>query len=192
MKIIKKISILYIIIISIGFVTFTSFQNTIEETQYGRTGINTNYVTIAFELIKITDLPKEVIFNAILNVDEYSKILPNNIIYTKILSDTTSGFERIIFVEEKFFESGITSVLTIKHTFFDTDFHKVEIMSGDAIGTTIEQEFIKIDNGTKIKTEAQIKIKGILAPFGALTKGNMESGLDSALESFIAYAKKNT
>lgn len=146
---------------------------------------------IGISLTKTTDLPREKIFNVMADIENYPKILPNNFIYVKIINQTESKGNSIktIFAEEKISERGVVITLIVKHEIISPHFHKIEIMNGDAKGTTIEQKFEDIESGTKLSSEAKIHIKGILAPFGFLTTPNLKSALDSALTAFIQYAK---
>lgn len=146
---------------------------------------------IGISLTKNTELPREKIFAVMADIENYPNILPNNIIYVNIINQTEvkGNSTKIIFAEEKVSERGVITTLTVKHEITSPHGHKIEIMDGDAKGTTIKLKFESVENGTKLSSEAIIHIKGILAPFGFLTTPNLESALNSALDAFIEYAK---
>jgi len=174
-------------LVFIGFFVAINFHSTILDTRYGT--VELSEVVIGMMIIKNTDIQKEKIFHTMVDIENYPNILPKNIISVKILNVTNTSFEKIIYAEEKLVESGITTTVIVRHSIVDNQGHEIQVMSGDAKGTVIKQTFREINNGTEIKTDIQIRIGGILAPFGALTSGNMESALNTALDNFIQYSK---
>ncbi|KFM20118.1 hypothetical protein AAA799P11_00189 [Marine Group I thaumarchaeote SCGC AAA799-P11] len=132
------------------------------------------------------DIDKEKIFDSIANVSTYPYVLPNNVISVNILEQS----ENQIVAEETFIELGIKVTLTVKHTVLPYDQHIIEIIEGDASGTKITLTFEEENNFTKITTDADLDLKGLLSPFGFLPKGNMGSAVNTVLSSFVEYSQR--
>ena len=186
MEKLNKILIIYLIIIGAGFLVFNSIYNLNENQEFSLetvVGINSK---------KIVDVEREIIFDTIADIENYPIILPKNIIDVKIINQTTSaGGANVIMVEQKVSEAGVISTILVKHDILPYTSHKIEIMEGDAKGTIIRANFDEKEKQTEITIEAEIHLHGILAPFGLLTQKNMESALNTMIDSFIEYAKVN-
>jgi len=131
------------------------------------------------------NVDKEIIFNVMANVENYHKILPKNVISVKIVEEETN----VIIAEQILIEKGLKVKVLAKHTLTPYNKHTIEILDGDAKGTKIIQTFIE-DNGlTKISTEVELKLKGILKPLYFLPKNNFVHALDTINSNFVQYAE---
>lgn len=147
-------------------------------------------IVIGINQERIVDIEIEKIFNVMADIENYPRILPGNVISVNIINQTTGGLGiEIFFVEEQVLESGVMTTLLVRHSILPYAMHNIEIKDGDAKGTKIKITFDEVDSGTKISTETEIRIKGILAPFGLLLRSNLESALSTSLDSFVDYAK---
>jgi len=183
MKKLKKIIIIYVIGLAVGGITATAYHNSIIEN-----GIITN-VVIGFESERIVNVDQKKIFDVIADMKSYPQILEGNYISIIIINQTIQdlGVTKI-FAEEKVSEAGVILTFFTEHSIRPYDFHKIEILEGDAKGTIIQVNFRDTDDGTKINTEVILRLKGLLAPFGQLTKNNLESAFDTMLDRFEEYA----
>ena len=183
----NKILIIYLIIIVAGFLVFNSIHNLNANQEFSLetvVGINSK---------KIVDLEREIIFDTMADIENYPSILPKNIVDVKIINQTMNpAGANVITVEEKISEAGVISTILVKHDILPYTLHKIEIMEGDAKGTIIRANFDEKEKQTEITIEAEIHLHGILAPFGLLTQKNMESALNTMIDSFIDYAKLNS
>ena len=136
---------------------------------------------------KISKVNKEKIFTSIADLENYSKILPNNVIAVKIVNQTNNE----IIAEEEIIEAGIRSKILVKHTIIPYENHTMQILNGDAQDTTIFISFFIENSTTIINTEIKMKVKGILLPFGFLPENNLKSAWNSVISEFEEHANKN-
>ena len=132
------------------------------------------------------DISKEKMFESVTDISTYPYVLPRNVLSVNILEQS----ENEIIAEEKFIELGIKVNLKVKHTILPYEQHIIEIIEGDASGTKIIQTFEEENNLTKITTDVDLDLKGLLSPFGFLPRGNMESAMNTALASFVEYSQR--
>ena len=140
---------------------------------------------------------REKIFFIMTDLENYPKVLPQNIKSVEIIED----FDNKILAEYEVVEAGITSKLLVQHRMLPYYEHTIEVMDGDAQGTQITQEFVErlvnLDGThkhpvwssvTTINTIVEFDLKGILSPFGFLPKGNLEHAANTIVTSFIDYS----
>lgn len=139
------------------------------------------------EVTSTTNNSIEDVFLLFTNIEDYPKILPRNILSVEIINKTDS----IIFAKEKISESGITTTLTVKHSFIPYESHTLEIIDGDAENTIITQTFEKLNSQTKILTVINFELKGILVPFSFIPKSNLEHAAETIVNSFLDYGFSN-
>lgn len=132
------------------------------------------------------DINKEKIFESITNISNYPYVLPKNVVSVNILEQS----ENEIIAEETFVELGIKVKVKAKHTILPYEQHIIEILEGDASGTKIIQTFEEENNLTKITTDVDLNLKGLLSPFGFLPRANMESAVNTTLTSFVEYSQR--
>ena len=141
--------------------------------------------TTKLEIIKEVQIDREKIFLIMTDLENYSKVLPQNIKSVEIIED----FDSEILAEYEVVEAGITSELLVQHSMSPYYEHTMEVMSGDAQGTKVTQNFTDTNSVTTIHTIVELDLKGILSPFGFLPKVNLEHAANTILTSFIDYAK---
>jgi len=185
MRKLSKAIIIYSIIIVSGFSVSMAYNSQLLEI------ISTGEYVIGFNVIRETEVKKEKIFDVIADIEDYPKVLPENVISIKIINQTQPSLSQIIFAEETLIEKGVVVTQIVKHDIFPYEQHIVSVMSGDAEGTKIVLKFKDEDDKTKITAEVKIRIKGILAPFGFLARSNIESAINTTIDNFIEYSKTN-
>ena len=131
------------------------------------------------------NIEKEIIFNVMANVGNYHKILPKNIISVEIIEEE----DNVIIAKEVLMERGVKITTLVKHTLTPYNEHTIEIMDGDAKGTTIKQTFIEDEGSTKISTEVELKLKGIIKSMYYLPKHNFEHAIGTVNTNFVKYAE---
>lgn len=186
MKRLTKVIIIYFVVIGGGGIVATTYHNFLLEniTIPGE-------VVIGINLVKMVDVDKKKLFITMADVENYPKILPNNILSVEIVNQTQS-FVKELYVKEKVFESGVTVTLLVKHSIVPYDKHIIEIEDGDAKGTKITINFREVGSKTEVTTEAEIRIHGILSPFGLLARPNLESAINTVIDDFVDYAKNTS
>ena len=126
----------------------------------------------------------EYLFDALTDVQNYPKVLPKNILSVEVLNTTDNSITAIEEISENF----ITTKLTVKHSFIPMKKHVIEILDGDAQGTTITQSFLEVNNSVKITTVVDFNLKGILYPVGFLPKFSLQHAHDTVFKEFTIYA----
>ena len=131
------------------------------------------------------NVDKEIIFDVMANVGNYHSILPENVLSVKIIEEETN----LIIAEYILIERGIKVTVLAKHTLTPYNEHVIEILDGDAKGTKIIQTFIEDEGLTKISTDVELKLKGMLKPLYFLPKNNFAHAIGSVNTNFVEYAE---
>jgi hypothetical protein len=131
------------------------------------------------------NVDKEIIFDVMANVGNYNTILPQNVLSVKIIEEETN----LIIAEHVLIERGIKVTVLAKHTLTPYNEHVIEILDGDAKGTKIIQTFIEDEGLTKISTDVELKLKGMLKPLYFLPKNNFAHAIGSVNTNFVEYTE---
>jgi len=186
MRKLSKAIIIYSIIIVSGFSVSMLYHSQF----FGI--IATGEYVYGFNVIRETEVKKEKIYDVMADIENYPNVLPENVISIKIINQTKHGVAQVIFAEQTLIERGVVVTQIVKHGIFPYEgWHIVTVMSGDAAGTQIHLKFKDEGDKTKITGEVKIRIKGILAPFGQLEIGDLESATYTTIDNFIEYSKTN-
>jgi ribosome-associated toxin RatA of RatAB toxin-antitoxin module len=182
----KFFTIFYILLgISIFFVLF--FINSSLEKPDGT--LNLAPIPLSNILItKVVEINTENFYKVLSDVDNYPRILPKNILSINKLEETNSSLVYEIEVIEK----GITSTLLIKHDFFPFEKQILTVIEGDAKNTVIVQKFQNQGNFTKLTTDVEINLGGVLTGFGFLPQTNVNHAMNTILLGFIEYSIDKT
>ena len=142
---------------------------------------------ISFENI-IDTVSHASMYEVITDVENYPKVLPENILSVKILDRTNNS----ITAEEQISEHGIKSTLTVKHSFVPMEKHTIEVLDGDAKGTIITQNFeiIQPEGSLKITTNVELDLKGIFSFIGFLPISSIQHAVDTTIDEFAIFAAK--
>ena len=144
---------------------------------------------ISFENI-IDTVSHASMYEVITDVENYPKVLPENILSVKILDRTNNS----ITAEEQIGEHGIKSTLTVKHSFVPMEKHTIEILDGDAKGTIITQNFeiFQPEGSLKITTDVELDLKGIFSFVGFLPTSSIQHAVDTTIDEFAIFAAKKS
>ena len=144
---------------------------------------------ISFENI-IDTVSHASMYEVITDVENYPKVLPENILSVKILDRTNNS----ITAEEQISEHSIKSTLTVKHSFVPMEKHTIEILDGDAKGTIITQNFeiIQPEGSLKITTDVELDLKGIFSFVGFLPTSSIQHAVDTTIDEFAIFAAKKS
>ena len=147
--------------------------------QFGGTKLN------EIKTESIFNVDKEIVFNIMANVGNYHHVLPQNVLSVKIIEEETN----LIIAEYILIERGIKVTVLAKHTLTPYNEHVIEILDGDAKGTKIIQTFIEDEGLTKISTDVELKLKGMLKPLYYLPKNNFAHAISTVNTNFVEYTK---
>lgn len=138
-----------------------------------------------FETSRLVDVPKNRIFDVMADIENFPNILPKNVIYVNILNKTND----VIIAEEELSETGIKIKLLVKHTIKPYSEHIIEIIDGDAKGTTITQSFESAGSQTKLTTNVHLNLKGITSVIAFLPESNLVHAINTVISHFVEYSK---
>jgi coenzyme Q-binding protein COQ10 len=138
-----------------------------------------------FETSRLVDVPNNRIFDIMANVENFPNILPENVVSVNILSKTDNE----IIAEEELQQAGIKTKLLVKHTIKPYSEHIIEIIDGDAEGTTITQYFESVDSQTKLTTNVDLKVKGVTSLIAFLPESNLVHANNTVISRFVEYSK---
>ena len=139
-------------------------------------------------ITKMVDVETEKIFTIMSDVENYPHILPKNVLSVNKLEETDSSLVYEMTVQEKGFET----TLLVRHDLFPYDEQILTVIDGDAENTVIHQKFQKQDNSTKLITDIEINLSGILSPFQYIPVTNFNHAMGTVLGTFAQYATEKT
>ena len=138
--------------------------------------------TIEFQTI--VDAEKIKLFDVMADVENYPSVFQENYVSVKILNQTNNSIMSLETVKE----AGIQTTLQVKHTIIPYESHQMSILDGDAKGTTIIVWFSDFDtNKTQISIKLDLRLKGIMTPFGVIPDQNIQHALSTVLNNFLEY-----
>jgi len=181
----NKIIIVFYIGLAISLISAYSYLDSLYERPQIDLQLPTEPIKkISFENIVNTRTHAQM-YDVLTDIENYSKVLPKNILSVEILNTTDNSITAIEELNEKF----ITTKLTVKHSFIPMEKHTIEILDGDAQGTLITQYFEELPDALKIKTVVDLNLKGILYPVGFLPKSSLQHAVNTVIGEFAIYAK---
>ena len=137
------------------------------------------------KIITESNIEKNKIFLVMTNLENYPKILLNNIKSVDILEQ-----ENLTAIAEFYIiEKGIGSKILAKQTIYPYSKHVIEVIDGDAKGTKITQIFSEKNSITTIDTKIDLNFKGILSVFAYLPRNNLEHASNTVVSTFLDYAE---
>jgi carbon monoxide dehydrogenase subunit G len=175
-----KFIILYFLSVAIIALTIIIYMNY----QIGNQ-IFPEEITIKTTTTKVIDVDKEKIFEVISDIENYQTVLPKNVISVEIINST----DNVIYVNEELVEKGIKVNLLVQHIIEPYEKHTIKILRGDAKNTILTQYYERIDGGTKITTDIEIHLRGVLIPFGFTAEYNITHAIDTAISEFVKFVK---
>jgi coenzyme Q-binding protein COQ10 len=138
---------------------------------------------ITFE--KITKIPRNKVFEIATNFNDFQKSFPQYFpsIQVKSVRDNVSVVEMHLRI------AGRELVTMTKHITKYPETHEIFVIGGDAKGSHIIEQYEAIPEGTKIKVEADLKLKGALGIAGFFNKGKIKKNLENIIDEFAKTAK---
>jgi hypothetical protein len=122
------------------------------------------------------------------DVENYPYVLPKNVLSVNKLEETDSS----LVYEITFQEKGLQGTVVVRHDLFPYDEQIITVIDGDAKNTVIHQKFQSQDDSTKLITDIEINLSGILTPFQYLPLANFNHAMGTVLASFAEYATEKT
>ena len=139
-------------------------------------------------IVKVVDVETERIFTIMSDVENYPYVLPKNVLSVNKLEETDSS----LVYEITFQEKGVQGTVVVRHDLFPYDEQIITVIEGDAKNTVIHQKFQSQDDSTKLITDIEINLSGILTPFQYIPLANFTNAMNTVLSSFADYAVEKT
>ena len=138
-----------------------------------------------FSLEKTVNAKRETVFDILSNYENYQKLIPQHFPSVRIRSVRNN----ISVVEEHMNLGGQELVIMAKHVTNDPVLHEIFVIGGDAKGSYIKQQFIKVTAGTKILVDVDLKLKGKLKISNLFGKNKFEEDYLKILDDFAKIAE---
>ena len=109
----------------------------------------------------------------------------------KEIWEIINEYENIVFAHEIIENTWISANIETKHDLIPHERHLIEVISGDAKGTSINMIFEKIENGTKINADINIHLTGVLVIFGLIPVDQLNHAINTVFTQFEIDALSN-
>jgi len=129
---------------------------------------------------KIIKAKRDKVFDIITNFEEFQNTLPEFFPSIRVRSIR----DNVAVVEEHVKLSGKELVIMAKHVTQYPEVHEVFVIGGDAKGSHIIERFEKIEEGTKITVDGDIKLKTSLRITGFSSKEKITIGFSKIIDGF--------
>ena len=138
-----------------------------------------------FSLEKIVNKDRNTVFEIFSDFENYQKIIPQH--YPSVRVRSMRGDVSV--VEEHLILGGMELLIMAKHVLQKPILHEIFVIGGDAKGSKIKQEFIELENGTKVLVDVDLKFKGKMKISVMFGKHNFKQNYDAVLDDFVKLAE---
>ena len=138
-----------------------------------------------FSLEKIAHAKRETVYEILSNYENYEKLIPQYFPSVRVRSVRGN----VSVVEEHMNLGDLELLIMAKHVTKEPVLHEVFVIGGDAKGTHIKQQFIKISGGTKIIVDVDLKLKGKMKMSSMFGKNKFEQDYAKILDDFVKIAE---
>ena len=138
-----------------------------------------------FSLEKIVNKDRASVFEIFSDFENYQKIIPQH--YPSIRVRSMRGDVSV--VEEHLILGGLELLIMAKHVSQKPIIHEIFVIGGDAKGSKIKQEFIELENATKVLVDVDLKFKGKMKLSVMFGKNNFKHDYDVILDDFVKIAE---
>ena len=137
----------------------------------------------AFE--KIVNANRDDVFEVFSNFENYQKLVPQHFPSIRIRSIRDS----VAVVEEHLLLGDREFVIMAKHVSKKPVLHEVFVIGGDAKGSYIKQEFIDLENKTKVLVDVSLKFKGKMKISSMFGRSDFKVDYSDVLDDFVKIAE---
>lgn len=138
-----------------------------------------------FSLEKIVNNNRNDVFEIFSNFENYQRIIPQH--YPSVRIRSMRGDVSV--VEEHLILGNMELLIMAKHVSQKPILHEMIVIGGDAKGSRIKQEFIELENGTKVLVDVDLKFKGKMMISVMFGKNNFKQDYDAVLDDFVKLAE---
>ena len=138
-----------------------------------------------FSLEKIVNNNRNEVFEIFSNFENYQRLIPQH--YSSVRVRSMRGDVSV--VEEHLILGDLELLIMAKHVSQKPILHEIIVIGGDAKGSKIKQEFIKLENGTKVLVDVDLKFKGKMRFTVMFGKNDFKQDYDKILDDFVKLAE---
>ncbi len=138
-----------------------------------------------FSLEKIVNKDRDTVFEIFSNFENYQKIISQH--YPSIRIRSMRGDVSV--VEEHLILGDMELLIMAKHVSQKPILHEIFVIGGDAKGSKIKQEFIQLENGTKVLVDVDLKFRGKMKISVMFGKNDFKHDYDNVLDDFVTLAE---
>ena len=138
-----------------------------------------------FSLEKIVHTKRETTFELFSNFENYQKLFPQHFPSIRVRSIR----DNISVVEEHMNFGGDELVIMAKHVTNEPTLHEIFVIGGDAKGSHFKEEFLEIQEGTKVIVNVDLKFKGKMKISKLFGKNKFEENYAKILDDFAKIAE---
>ncbi len=129
-------------------------------------------------------VPRIKLFRASTEFENYPKLIPK---YKSVEIISKEG--NTITTEDEIIIKGKPTKQKVKHTLYEPHKHLIEILSGNAQGSLIEEIFDETSTGTIVTINADYKLQGVLKLVGFALKGKFKYALENIIMDFADHVE---
>ena len=133
-----------------------------------------------FSFEKIVSAKRDIVYRVFSNYDHYQEMLPQHFPSVRIRS--VRGNTAV--VEEHFNLGSWELLIMAKHVTKEPILHEVFVIGGDAKGSYIKQQFVKLSEGTKILVDVDVRLKGRMKLLDMFGKNDLKEKYAVIVEDF--------
>jgi len=133
-----------------------------------------------FSLEKTVNAQRESVFEVFSNFENYQQLVPQHFPSVRIRSVRGD----VAVVEEHLNFGELELIIMAKHVSKKPILHEIFVIGGDAKGSHIKQEFIELENKTKILVDVDLKFKGKMKISSMFGKNTFEQDYGKLLDDF--------
>ena len=133
-----------------------------------------------FSLEKIVNAQREYVFEVFSNCEKYQQLIPQHFPSVRIRSVRGN----VSVVEEHLNFGELELLIMAKHVSKKPILHDIFVIGGDVKGSHIKQEFIELENKTKILVDVDLKFRGKMKISSIFGKNTFEQDYGEILDDF--------
>ena len=138
-----------------------------------------------FSLEKIVNAKRECVFEVFSNFENYQRLIPQHFPSVRIRSVRGD----VSVVEEHLNLGSLELLIMAKHVLKKPILHDVFVIGGDIKGSHIKQEFIELENRTKILVDFDLKLKGMMKISSLFGESTFKQDYNKILDDFGKIAE---
>jgi coenzyme Q-binding protein COQ10 len=138
-----------------------------------------------FSLEKIVNNNRDDVFEIFSNFENYQRLIPQH--YPSVRIRSMRGDVSV--VEEHLILGEMELLIMAKHVSQKPILHEMIVIGGDVKGSKIKQEFVELENATKVLVDVDLKFKGKMKISVMFGKNNFKQDYDKILDDFVKLAE---